>query len=115
MDFDYKALGENIKRLRVRRKMTQAQLAEAIAKSDSLIEQIENARGIPSLETVIDIANALDVGLDRLVCESLDSKSDFFIQEVIRRTKHLGREEMNMAMELFVSMLQVVEDHHRKK
>jgi transcriptional regulator with XRE-family HTH domain len=114
MDFDYMALGKTIKHLRNRRKMTQAQLAEAIDKSDSLIGQIENARGIPSLETVTAIANTLDVGLDRLVHGSLENKNDFFIGEIIRRTKHLERDDMNMAMELFISVLQVVEDHHKE-
>jgi plasmid segregation protein ParM len=45
---------------------------------------------------------------------SLESKQDFFVQEIIRQTKDFGRDEMNMAMQLFLSVLQVVEDYHKK-
>jgi len=115
MGFNYKALGKNIKKLRNQKGMTQAELAEAIDKSDSLIGQIENARGIPSLETVADIANALEVGIDRLVYGSLKSKEDYYIKEIIRRTKDFERDDMNLVMELFLSVVQVVEDQCNSK
>ena len=64
---DYITLGQNIKKYRKQRNLTQEKLAEAISISAVFMSQIENAKGKPSLETVVNIANALSVSIDILV------------------------------------------------
>jgi transcriptional regulator with XRE-family HTH domain len=114
MDFDYKTLGKNIKALRRQKGLTQAQLAEMIDKTDSHIGQIENARGIPSLETVAAIANALETGIDRLVSGSLLNKQDFFIEKLMELSAGLSYKEKDMALDMFVSMLDILGQYNVK-
>ena len=64
---DYITLGRNIKKYRKYRNLTQEQLAETVSISAVFMSQIENANGKPSLETVVNIANALNVSIDVLV------------------------------------------------
>ena len=58
---DYIILGKNIRKYRLMHGFTQEKLADKCGCSNSHIGQIENARGIPSLDMVVRIANALSV------------------------------------------------------
>ena len=75
---DYKELGKRIRKYRKAAHLTQSNLAEIVECSDGHISQIERAVGIPSLETVVRIANALQVSLDQLVVGSLEEPEILF-------------------------------------
>ena len=60
-------LGEGIYQARVRRHMSQEELANAIGKSSALISAIERGRALPSIGVALLIADALGVSLDALV------------------------------------------------
>ncbi|MCI8360030.1 MAG: helix-turn-helix transcriptional regulator [Clostridiales bacterium] len=65
----YRTIGTNIGRFRREREMTQEQLAEAVNLSSDYISHLEALGTLkaPSLDTLIAIAQALDVPLYRLV------------------------------------------------
>lgn len=67
MDTNNLNIGDNIKKYRKVRKYTQQQLAERSGISRSYLGDIEGGRYYPSLETLNDIAHALDVGVNNLV------------------------------------------------
>ena len=67
---DYITLGKNVRKYRLILGFTQEELADKCECSNSHIGQIENARGIPSLDKVVRIANALSVTVDQLLKES---------------------------------------------
>ena len=52
---NYKLLGEQIRKHRKQKKYTLEQLAEKLDVSTTFIGQIERAKGIPSLETLVKI------------------------------------------------------------
>lgn len=54
-------IGENIKRARVRKDMTQYDLAESAGVSQPAISQIETGRNKVSLETLVKLAKALGI------------------------------------------------------
>lgn len=58
-----KALGFNIKVERLRKKMTQMELAELVSMSNDSIQKIENGKQTPSALVLFDIAKALNVDL----------------------------------------------------
>lgn len=62
----YKNLGLNIKRLRKERNLTQQQLAEKVGKGLNFVGKIEVAFSKPHIDTLIDIANALEVSVSEL-------------------------------------------------
>lgn len=81
---DYELLGKRIRDERLLMRLTIEKLAEMVNKSTNFISQIERNDGKPSLETVVDIANALGTTVDALLKDSLISeKNDAVIQEIL--------------------------------
>ena len=68
MEIDYVSIGKRIRERRIVEKMTQAELAELSGVEPSNISHIERAATKVSLPTLLQIANALNVSLDELVC-----------------------------------------------
>lgn len=66
------SLGENIKKYRKERKLTQFQLAEISSLSRSYIADVEKDRYSPSLDTLRTIAKALDITVSKLIGEQVD-------------------------------------------
>ena len=60
-------LGLNIKMARIRKKISQEELAEIIDTSRTTISFIETARQNPTILKIIDIARALEVDIEELV------------------------------------------------
>ena len=71
MSIDYKDMGKRIREIRESKHMTQAALSELAGIEPSNLSHIERASTKVSLPTLINIANALEVSLDELVCGSL--------------------------------------------
>jgi len=69
-------LGKNIKKYRREKGMSQETLAEKINLSVNYIGMLERSEKLPSLTTLIKIANALDVTTDILLCESLNAECE---------------------------------------
>jgi transcriptional regulator with XRE-family HTH domain len=60
-------IAERVRQARSRRRLTQAQLAEATGITDETIGRIERAACEPSLSSLVAIATALEVSLDALL------------------------------------------------
>ena len=80
---DYTMLGVAIRKRRTEREWKIADLAEKAGVSDDFIGKIERADAIPSLQTVVAIANALEVSVDALLSNDL-SVVDTFLCEIGR-------------------------------
>lgn len=70
-DIDYNQLGKRIKRYRQKAHKTQEQLAFEMDVATSTIAHAESGTSKPSLPLLLKVANALNVTLDQLVCDSL--------------------------------------------
>lgn len=70
----YRLLGERIKKERLNKKLTQEKLAEMANLSVSFLGQIERGDRKPSLETVVNISNVLDISVDILLQDSYRKK-----------------------------------------
>ena len=82
MAIDYVLLGQRIKKFRKMKQLKQAQLAELIGTSPSNISHIERGKMKPSLQVVVDIANQLEVPMDRLMYGNVKESSVVFAQEL---------------------------------
>lgn len=72
---NYYTIGQRVKEARKKKHLSQADLAEAVEKSTSYISYMETGLKCMSLETLVDVANALDVSADCInthenVCEN---------------------------------------------
>ena len=61
-----KILADNIRLLRAKKRFSQEAIAELASIGQNQVSEIENERANPNLETLIKIANALDVDMSRL-------------------------------------------------
>ena len=62
-------LGENIRRERVIRKMTQAELAEKIGSSQMMVSRFEKGKDSPSVWRCYLIAKVFDTSIEQLLTE----------------------------------------------
>ena len=62
----HKRVGNNIKELRTKLVLTQAQLADLVGVARVSIVAIENGRFLPTIETALQISNALGVPIERI-------------------------------------------------
>ena len=97
---DYVALGMRIRKQRKLMQMTQDQLSEKAGISLSFLGHIERGSRKSSLETLVSLANALEVSADYLLQDSLkivDSveKSQYSssVQSLLRELTSALREE----------------------
>lgn len=79
---DYILLGKRIRDERLLLRLTLEKLAERTDKSINFIGQIERGEGKPSLETMVDIANALGTTVDSLLQDNVKAVNDSVGKEV---------------------------------
>lgn len=79
---DYTALGKRIRDERLMQRLTLEKLAERTDKSINFIGQIERGEGKPSLETLVDIANALGVTVDSLLSDNIKTSDNSIDKEI---------------------------------
>ncbi|MBP3854685.1 MAG: helix-turn-helix transcriptional regulator [Ruminiclostridium sp.] len=73
---DLSSIGGKIKQYRKAAKLSQSQLAEMIGISTKYVSVLERSAKPPSLETLINIANALNISTDLLLCDTLNVQFD---------------------------------------
>ncbi|MBI3152919.1 MAG: helix-turn-helix transcriptional regulator [Chloroflexi bacterium] len=62
----HKSVGNNLKEIRTKLRMTQAELAELVGVARVSIIAIENGRFIPTIETALRISQALNVSVEKI-------------------------------------------------
>ncbi len=62
-----KKLGENLKKIRTNKNITQTELAEKLKVDKSFVSNLENGKNNPTLSTITNIANVLSVPIEELL------------------------------------------------
>lgn len=75
MTINYSLIGNRIKAARKAKGLSQSELSELIDRSVGYMSYIETGSKKPSLETLIQIANALDVTINELLSDNLAAAS----------------------------------------
>ena len=91
---DYEAMGQKMRARRRLLKISQEQLAKAVQISPSYYGNIERGVRIPSIDTLVAIANALQVGVDYFLIDSLDAVFSRRTSEENRILKRFLREQI---------------------
>lgn len=81
---DYQAMGHRMKMKRRSMHMSQEDVAKAVQISPSYYGNIERGIRIPSIDTLVEIANALGVGTDFLLYDSVKSANSQHTPEEMR-------------------------------
>ncbi len=86
-EVNYAKLGMKIKSLRLRKGLTQDNLAEMVSCNTSHISNIENNHTKVSLNVLLAIANSLDTSIDFLLSEQYENISLALDNEILRVLK----------------------------
>ena len=82
MNIDYTAIGDRVKAKRVAKGISQEQLAEKADLSVPHTSHVETGNTKASLKTIINIANALEVSVDELLCDNVIRSKHVFEKEL---------------------------------
>ena len=91
---DYEALGKRMKIKRKAKRLSQAQLASLVNISTAFYGNIERGIRIPSIDTLVAIANVLNVGTDWLLAESVKVAGKMHTREELRILSRYLRDQI---------------------
>ncbi|MCL2817044.1 MAG: helix-turn-helix domain-containing protein [Clostridiales bacterium] len=97
---DFMLLGKRIRDERLLLRLTIEQLAEKIDKSGNFVGQIERGESKPSIETLVDIANALGTTVDSLLKDNVKAVDDNIIREINTLLFSVGDKEKNFVLDV---------------
>lgn len=115
MELDYKAIGKRIKFARISADMTQEQLCGKIDLSPSHMSNIETGTTKVSLTTIVNIANALSVTVDDLLCDSVKSARPQFERDIQRQLDTCDEYEIRLVRNVIQSVLEAVRSTEKLK
>ena len=101
-----KAIGRRIKAAREKRQLTQEQLAELVDLSTMHVSVIERGVKLPKLETLINIANVLDVSADVLLQDVINNRAEIFSSEVSTLMNKLPQEDQRRVLAALRSFIE---------
>ncbi len=86
---DLRSIGRRIKAARKAKKLTQQELAELANLSTTYISSIERGAKIPKLETLIMLANILNVTTDYLLADVVNASLEVAASELSEQLRNL--------------------------
>ena len=101
-----KAIGRRIKAAREKKGMTQEQLAEWVELSPMHVSVIERGVKLPKLETLINIANVLDVSADVLLQDVVKNQTKLYSSEASELSRKLPRDDQRRVLEALRSFVE---------
>ncbi len=105
MELNYKAIGKRIKIARIHNDITQEKLAEIVNLSPSHMSNIETGTTKVSLTTIVNIANALSVTVDDLLCDDIIKAKPQFENDIKILLDDCDDFEIRIVKELLTSII----------
>lgn len=106
---DLTSIGRNLRRFRTDKKMMQETLAEKAGLSSNYIGMLERGEKIPSLTSLIRLANALGVTADMLLCDVLTETYEIKPSLRMERISALPPEEQERIFAVIDTLIQYAE------
>ena len=112
---DYTAIGIRIRRLRKEQGLTQQALAELSHQEPSNISHIERGATKLSLPTIVNIANALGVSVDDLLCDSLKKSGNSFDRIANNILEDCTHRELQIITEMMLALKETLRNTDNAK
>lgn len=109
---DLTSIGERIKQYRMAAGLSQSQLAEMTGISTKYVSVLERSAKPPSLETLINIANALNISSDLLLCDILSVQFDIKQTIIGERIKELPKKEQSKILAVVDVLIEQAHEWH---
>ena len=108
---DYKKLGERIRAERLKQRMTQEALAEAVGISAVYTGQIERSERKLSIDNLVAIANTLHVSVESLLRDSIEHNSEMIDNELLALLQGRTHEEKTLILDTVKTVLSHIKDN----
>ncbi len=99
-EIDYAKLGLRIKELRIKKVLTQDNLAELVGCNTSHISNIENNHTKVSLNVLLSIANTLNTSIDYLLANQYDNSQFALDNEILRAIKDCDNQKKEKILKI---------------
>lgn len=106
---DAKMLGAQIRKIRIERHLSREQLAFMIGIEPETLRHYECGYKPPRLETLVRIANALNVGTDDLLCYKLNSTRTVVLEGLAKKLEPLTAEQIEIFSDVLDAMLEHID------
>lgn len=106
---DLKTVGQNIKKYRIEKGIKQEALAEMADLTPNYIGMLERGDKTPSLNTLVNIANALGITSDMLLCDVLNASYEIKSSLVLDKINNLPPKEQKRIYAVIESLLEFAE------
>lgn len=100
MELDYRAIGVRVKEKRLSMGWTQEGLAAAVGISVPHMSNVERGKTKVSLQTLVDIANALEATLDELVCDNLTKSKVIFDEKIAYELSRCNEKDVKIVYDV---------------
>jgi len=88
--------GKRLQKIRKEKGLTAAQLAEMVELSVNYMRSIETDRKNPSLQTLIDLANALNITANDLLCDFINKNEEIILNDITKRMEGLNHNQLSL-------------------
>lgn len=112
---DYNAIGMRIRRLRKEQGLTQQALAELSHQEPSNVSHIERGATKLGLPTIVNIANALGVTVDDLLCDSLKKSSRSYERIADNILADCSHRELQIITEMMLALKETLRSSDKPK
>ena len=97
---NYADIGKRIRAIRQKRDWSQEQLAEKIDISVTHMSHIETGNTKLSLPVLVKVANALEVSTDELLCDSLVSSKQIYVNEIAELVENCNSTQVRIITDI---------------
>ena len=104
MELDYKSIGKRVKIARINADLTQERLSEIVEISPTHLSNIETGTTHVSLTTIINIANALSVTSDDLLCDNIIKSTVQFEKDIALLLEDCDEYEIRIIKDIISSL-----------
>lgn len=111
MIHNFELIGVRIKQYREAKSLSQEELGEMISISNRHLSKVETGTKNPSLNLIIDVANALGVTPDNLLGDYLDVKNKAENSEILEVLADCSETKTAMLMKLLKYMKQLLSEY----
>lgn len=101
--YEYELIGKRIKECRKRKHLTQEMLAEKVNVSTQHISHVERGISKVSVVALINIANALNVSMDELFCDTIKQSNYIFEEKINYLLKDCDSNELSAITEVITN------------
>lgn len=93
---DFRTIGIKIQKYRLDNNLTQNQLADLINSSQTYLSEIEAGKHRLFFDTVVAIAQALNISVDKLIADSEDSNNESTLQVILNDIRGMSPKQLEL-------------------